>query len=370
MALVELWRETGERRYLGARPAPDRPARPRLLGVGRFGPGTGRTTGRSARPPPWPVTPCASCTSMRRRRRRGRDRRPALLDAVIRRGPTWSAPGLPDRRARQPAPRRGLRRPVRAAARPRLRRDVRGDRERHARLAPAAGDRRAALRRRDRADRAQRVSRRCRSTARASSTSTRCSGAATGSSDDPPRARARRGTPAHAARRTSCACSLVGAVPGHRRRRRRAAPPAGARDIDAPVAGGAVRLAIETGYPWTGRVVVRVEATPATPWMLSLRIPPGTDRAVLTVDGDGRRTSWASGSSTSAGSGNPATRSSSTSVWPRPSARPTRASMRPAGASPPARPARVRDRDGRPARWPGAGGRRARPGGAPRADGP
>ena len=53
------------------------------------------------------------------------------------------------------------------------------------------------------------------------------------------------------------------------------------------LAGGDVRLSVATDYPWDGRVVIRVEATPATPWMLSLRVPPGVDRAILTVDGDG-----------------------------------------------------------------------------------
>ena len=57
--------------------------------------------------------------------------------------------------------------------------------------------------------------------------------------------------------------------------------------IETSVAGGDVRLSVTTDYPWDGRVVVRVETTPATPWMLSLRVPPGVDRAILTVDGDG-----------------------------------------------------------------------------------
>jgi DUF1680 family protein len=60
-----------------------------------------------------------------------------------------------------------------------------------------------------------------------------------------------------------------------------------AATIEAPVAGSDVRLSVATDYPWDGRVVIRVEATPATPWMLSLRVPPGVDRAILTVDGDG-----------------------------------------------------------------------------------
>jgi DUF1680 family protein len=43
--------------------------------------------------------------------------------------------------------------------------------------------------------------------------------------------------------------------------------------IDAQLAGGAVRLAIETGYPWDGDVVVRVVDTPAEAWTLTMRVP-------------------------------------------------------------------------------------------------
>ena len=62
--------------------------------------------------------------------------------------------------ARLAPPRRGVRRSLRAAARPRLRRDVRRDRELPVELAPAAGHRARALRRRDGARALQRDRRR------------------------------------------------------------------------------------------------------------------------------------------------------------------------------------------------------------------
>ena len=73
----------------------------------------------------------------------------ALLDAVLRRWHDMVATRtLPHRRGRQPPQRRGLRRPVRAAAGPGVRGDLRGDRERDAGVAAAARDRRPGLRRR------------------------------------------------------------------------------------------------------------------------------------------------------------------------------------------------------------------------------
>ena len=83
---------------------------------------------------------------------------------------------LRHRRPRLAPPRRGVRRPLRAAARPRLRRDLRRDRELPVELADAAGHGPRALRRRDGAGALQRDRRRRpRSTATASSTPTRCS---------------------------------------------------------------------------------------------------------------------------------------------------------------------------------------------------
>jgi len=46
---------------------------------------------------------------------------------------------------------------------------------------------------------------------------------------------------------------------------------------------GAVELAVETDYPWSGTIAVEVISTPASRWTLSLRIPPWAQAA--TVDG-------------------------------------------------------------------------------------
>ena len=165
-------------------PRPRAPVRRRcaghgLLGAGRFGPaywqdhapGARGADGRRPRRPP-------AVPRLRRRRRRDGARR----RGAARRGPAALArhgrdAHVPDRWARQPPPRRVVRRPVRAAARPGLRRDVRGDRQRHARLAPAPRDRRPGLRRRRSSGRSTTAC--CpgsRSTGPTSSTSTRSSG--------------------------------------------------------------------------------------------------------------------------------------------------------------------------------------------------
>jgi uncharacterized protein len=49
--------------------------------------------------------------------------------------------------------------------------------------------------------------------------------------------------------------------------------------------GRAVGLRVETGYPWTGAVTVRVEESSGGPWRVSLRVPPWADGAVLTHAG-------------------------------------------------------------------------------------
>jgi hypothetical protein len=57
--------------------------------------------------------------------------------------------------------------------------------------------------------------------------------------------------------------------------------------IDAEVSGEEVRLAVRTGYPWQGRVAVQVLRTPDRPWTLSLRVPQWCRSATLTgPDGD------------------------------------------------------------------------------------
>jgi DUF1680 family protein len=60
----------------------------------------------------------------------------------------------------------------------------------------------------------------------------------------------------------------------------------GSGTIAAETAGGPVRLEVETDYPWHGRVLVRILETPAQPWTLTMRIPPG-GRSVTVTDPDG-----------------------------------------------------------------------------------
>jgi DUF1680 family protein len=52
------------------------------------------------------------------------------------------------------------------------------------------------------------------------------------------------------------------------------------------IQAGAVRLAMETAYPWAGEVAVTVLASPAEPWELSLRVPAWCETATLR-DGNG-----------------------------------------------------------------------------------
>jgi DUF1680 family protein len=60
----------------------------------------------------------------------------------------------------------------------------------------------------------------------------------------------------------------------------------GSGTIAAEAAGGPVRLEVETDYPWHGRVLVRILETPAEPWTLTMRIPPG-GRSVTVTDPEG-----------------------------------------------------------------------------------
>jgi DUF1680 family protein len=59
-------------------------------------------------------------------------------------------------------------------------------------------------------------------------------------------------------------------------------------DLHAPVPGGAVRLAVRTGYPWHGRVTVEVVEAPEHPWTLSLRVPGWCRSATLSGPGEAR----------------------------------------------------------------------------------
>jgi uncharacterized protein len=59
-------------------------------------------------------------------------------------------------------------------------------------------------------------------------------------------------------------------------------------DLHGQVAGGVVRLAVRTGYPWQGRVAVEVVEAPGRPWTLSLRVPQWSRSATLSgPDGAG-----------------------------------------------------------------------------------
>jgi uncharacterized protein len=56
--------------------------------------------------------------------------------------------------------------------------------------------------------------------------------------------------------------------------------------IRADVAGGTVRLAVETEYPWSGEIAVTVRETPDRPWALLMRIPAWTRSATLRIGSD------------------------------------------------------------------------------------
>ena len=56
-------------------------------------------------------------------------------------------------------------------------------------------------------------------------------------------------------------------------------------EVTATVDGGPARLSVATDYPWEGLVSVRVEESPEAEWTLSLRIPGWAEGATLTVAG-------------------------------------------------------------------------------------
>ena len=60
-------------------------------------------------------------------------------------------------------------------------------------------------------------------------------------------------------------------------------------EIGAEMAGGAVRFAMRTEYPWDGRVVVEMIETPETPWALALRVPAWAQGSTIRLgDGEGK----------------------------------------------------------------------------------
>jgi DUF1680 family protein len=75
--------------------------------------------------------------------------------------------------------------------------------------------------------------------------------------------------------------------------------------LTASVGADEVRVSIETQYPWDGLVRVRIEQAPPAPWTLSLRVPAWAEGASLSVNGTAQavvpgsyapvRRSWQSG---------------------------------------------------------------------------
>jgi DUF1680 family protein len=57
-------------------------------------------------------------------------------------------------------------------------------------------------------------------------------------------------------------------------------------DVGARVGDADVVLSMRTDYPWHGRIAVNVVRTPDEPWTLSLRVPEWCDEALLGVAGD------------------------------------------------------------------------------------
>lgn len=55
--------------------------------------------------------------------------------------------------------------------------------------------------------------------------------------------------------------------------------------ISAGVGGGQARLRVETEYPWQGAITVHVEETPGAVWTLALRLPAWCQKAALTLNG-------------------------------------------------------------------------------------
>ncbi len=364
MALVELWRETGETRYLDLarrqlERARARPPRGRAVRIGVLaGSSAGPRGSDRRRPRRAPALP-----RRRGRGRRRRDRRPELCwRRSSRGGRTWWRPERisPAASAAAIATRRSA---TRTSCRPTV------PMPRPARPSPASCSpggccwrpARRASRTRSSGRSSTACCPACRSTARASSTSTRSSAEVT--------ARRRRTPTVPGPPWYPCACCppnlmrLLASweqylatfdddgVQIHQY---------ATASVEATVAGGQVRLAIETGYPWTGRIAVRILATPDGPWALSLRIPPGAKAATLALPGaDPRsvrgdvvreRRAWRAGDEVVLDLDLTATRDA---VRPSGRCHPRLRRAR-TGA------ARLRDRDRRPARRRRARGRHAR----------
>ena len=251
----------------------DGPLRPRVLAGPPAGPRG--ADGRRARGAPAVPRLRVRSTS------RSRPATSALLDAVI---AALDGHGgharVRDGRARQPPSRRGVRRPLRAAAGPGVRRDVRRDRERDAQLAAAARHRRGPLRGPDRADRVQRAAE--RPVARRDALLLREPAPAPEQplGDDARRRRAAAVVPVRLLPAQPHALDRVlGAVPRDGGRGRRPAPPVRRRPRSrrrSPAARSGSRSRPAT----RGRAAstVRVVESPGTDWTLAMRVPPGAGR--------------------------------------------------------------------------------------------
>jgi DUF1680 family protein len=69
----------------------------------------------------------------------------------------------------------------------------------------------------------------------------------------------------------------------------------GAADIRAGISAGDVRLAVRTDYPWRGRVSVHIVQTSEQTWALSLRVPAWCATATITAPGEAAPTPAKSG---------------------------------------------------------------------------
>lgn len=59
-----------------------------------------------------------------------------------------------------------------------------------------------------------------------------------------------------------------------------------AGSVEAPLERGAVRLVIDTSYPWDGDAAITIAATPPNPWTLSIRVPAWCTSATADLDGE------------------------------------------------------------------------------------
>ncbi len=70
----------------------------------------------------------------------------------------------------------------------------------------------------------------------------------------------------------------------------------GASRFEGEIAGGALKLEQQTGYPWDGDVVLRIDEAPEQTFALALRVPGWAEGAMLTVNGEDAGVDLAPGS--------------------------------------------------------------------------